>query len=180
MIYQSQIETFIYNLIVEPLKEIGYDIARIRILQIENKKVVQIMLDKNDGSQVNVADCEKASHYISTLLDVEDPIKVDYNLEVSSTGLDRPMTREKDFAAAVGKTVKLATRVAIDGQKRFSGKIIAFSDKIVLLELKDSSKTVSINFNTILEAHLDYFASTESKNTKKPKNKKKSQGGQLS
>lgn len=173
MIYQSQIEAFIYNLIAPPMENLGYDIARIRLLQSGGKKLLQIMMDKLDGEQINISDCEKASHYISTLLDVEDPIKFEYSLEVSSTGFDRPITREKDFVNAIGKFVKIAAKMPIDGQKRFSGKIASVADSNISLELKDVEKVVSIPFSNIFEATLDYFAGIDSSNKKQPKRKKK-------
>lgn len=123
------------------------------------------MIERIDGANVAMADCEKASRHISVLMDVENPIDSEYNLELSSTGLDRPMTRQKDFANNIGKVVKLSLKAPINGQKRFSGVVKEVTENMISLASVQPAEIIEIDFNNIVEAHLDYFA----KNNKKTK-----------
>ena len=116
--------------IVEPaLEDIGYLLVRLNFSrQDENsnrqkRSKLQIMAEPVDLSEMTVNDCEKISRHIATVLDVEDPIKVPYYLEVSSPGIDRPLTRIADFERFKGELVKVRMRSIRDGRKRFRAKI---------------------------------------------------------
>jgi len=116
--------------IVEPaLEDIGYLLVRLNFsMQDENsnrqkRSKLQILAEPVDLSEMTVEDCEKISRHIATVLDVEDPIKVPYYLEVSSPGIDRPLTRIADFDRFKGEPVKVRMRLIRDGRKRFRAKI---------------------------------------------------------
>ena len=116
--------------IVEPaLEDIGYLLVRLNFSrQDENsnrqkRSKLQIMAEPVDLSEMTIKDCEKISRHIATVLDVEDPIKVPYYLEVSSPGIDRPLTRIADFDRFKGELVKVRMRFTRDGRKRFRAKI---------------------------------------------------------
>ena len=116
--------------IVEPaLEDIGYLLVRLNFsMQDENsnrqkRSKLQILAEPVDLSEMTVNDCEKISRHIATVLDVEDPIKVSYYLEVSSPGIDRPLTRIADFDRFKGEPVKVRMRLIRDGRKRFRAKI---------------------------------------------------------
>ena len=102
---------------------------------------LKLFIDKQGG--VNLEDCQRVSHVVSTVLDVEDPIPHSYNLQVSSPGLNRPLKRDADFIAAQGKMVRLVTREPISGQRNFSGRLIkAGPDEhgaALVLHLQDDS-----------------------------------------
>ena len=112
----------IEQIIIPAVNEMGYDVVRIEF-KGSQPPVLQIMAEPSNGSEMTVNDCELISNKISLLLDVEDPISSAYNLEVSSPGIDRPLTRLKDFINYVGHKAKIELKLAVSGQKRCSGVI---------------------------------------------------------
>jgi ribosome maturation factor RimP len=109
------------------------------------------MADSTSGT-FNVDDCAKISTDISTILDVEDPIEKEYTLEVSSPGIDRPLTRLKDFEDWCGYQVKLETLELVDGQRRFKGNLLGVDNDSVVLEL--NGKKLKIDFYLLSDAKL--------------------------
>jgi ribosome maturation factor RimP len=113
---------------IEPsLEGMGYELVRVQ-LQGRQKLVLQIMAERKDGAPMTVEDCADISRQISALLDVEDPIEGEYSLEVSSPGIDRPLTRPKDFEAYAGFEAKLETAEPLEGRKRFRGKLLGLDE----------------------------------------------------
>jgi ribosome maturation factor RimP len=113
--------------IVEPVVEgLGFELVRVKI-SAAGGMTVQIMAERPDGA-MGVEDCELVSRNVSPALDVEDPIGRPYNLEVSSPGIDRPLTRAKDFAAWAGFEARIETEATIDGRKRFRGTLLGVRD----------------------------------------------------
>ena len=116
--------------IIEPaLKDIGYLLvglnysAPIDKTKKEMRANLQILAEPVDLSDMNVEDCERISRHIATVLDIEDPIQSAYTLEVSSPGIDRPLTKIDDFKRFKGEAVKVRMYSMKDGRKRFRGKI---------------------------------------------------------
>jgi ribosome maturation factor RimP len=108
---------------VPVLADLGFRLVRVKI-SAEAGSTVQIMAERPDGT-ISVADCELISQALSPVLDVEDPVKQAYRLEVSSPGLDRPLVRCSDVARAVGQEARFEMAVPVDGRKRFRGRIAA-------------------------------------------------------
>lgn len=153
-VYQTHTESKIAELITPPLIDMGYEVVRIRLGGGAFRKKLQLMLDRKDGTPLLLEDCEKASKYISVLLDVEDPIESEYILEVSSPGLERPLTRKEDFKKHQNKMVKIQTKFAINGQRNFIGAIGEADDKVLKLHTKNPEATVNIEFANIHESRL--------------------------
>lgn len=109
--------------IVEPvLVDMGYDLVRVQISGGEESMVVQIMIEhQEEDKQITVDDCEAASNAVSLILDVEDPITAAYSLEMSSPGIDRPLTRLKDFVKYAGLEAKVELNDPLAERKRFRG-----------------------------------------------------------
>lgn len=135
----SELEIRILDMIEPAAEELGLDIVRVRVMGGDTP-TLQIMAERPDGT-MTVAACAKFSRAISPVLETEDPIATEYHLEVSSPGIDRPLTRVGDFAKWIGHEVKveLATPGA-DGRKRFHGSIVSETDGIVALRLKDGGE----------------------------------------
>lgn len=167
MIYQTQLEAKIFEIVDAPLNAMGYEVVRIKLSHSGTSRVLQFMLDRADGENLTLEDCETASRHISVLLDVENPIDTEYALEMSSAGLNRPLTRPQDFESNVGNIIKLATKAPINGQKKFTGRLTSFENNIATLAVPAPQNTVEINFDHVLEAQLDYFASNTKKGDKK-------------
>ena len=115
------------NLVTPTLDQMGYELVRIQ-MQGSTRPTLQIMAERKDGAGMTVEDCALISRAVSAVLDVEDPIGGAYVLEVSSPGIDRPLTRPKDFTTWAGHEAKIETDLPIDGQKRFRGKMLGLDD----------------------------------------------------
>ena len=115
------------------LAAMGYEIVRIR-LGGSGRPTLQVMCDRLDGGALTLDDCTGISRLVSATLDVEDPIAGAYSLEVSSPGLDRPLTRPKDFARFAGAGARLELKAPVEGRKRFSGVLRGLDGDAVVLE----------------------------------------------
>ncbi|XP_022778495.1 uncharacterized protein LOC111320065 [Stylophora pistillata] len=145
------------SLISPSLHEMGLSLVRIQLSGKERVKL-QIMIERHDDTPVNIGDCQQAYKTISTLMDVEDPIKGSYTLEVSSPGLDRPLVKLKDFERFTGNRVKLTTHTPIEERKRFSGLLQGVKDETVILEVDLSdgeSAELHVDFSNIRQANIN-------------------------
>jgi len=121
--------------IIEPaVKNLGFAIVRV-LLSGDHNPRLQIMAEPLDGRAMNVDDCAAISRAVSALLDVEDPVSSSYALEVSSPGLDRPLVRLQHFERFAGYEARIETAIAIDGRKRFRGRLGGIEGDNVLLQV---------------------------------------------
>lgn len=150
--YRMDEYTNIRTLIEPAVNDLGFDIVRLKWVGGDS---LQIMIDQKNGAIITVDDCERVSHTVSAILDVEDVIQREYRLEVSSPGIDRPLTRVRDFEAWQGFDTKLEATEMIEGRKKFRGKVknVTADDKIEF-EQTDEKKIYSIPFAKINEAKL--------------------------
>jgi ribosome maturation factor RimP len=144
----------IRNLIEPSIQSLGFDIVRLKWIGGSGFRSLQLMIEPIGGGGIKVEDCEKISHTVSAILDVEDTIKEAYRLEVSSPGIDRPLTRKKDFANYIGFEAKLETREPVEGRKRFRGAVTSVEEEVINFELSDEKKSYKIPFSKISEAKL--------------------------
>jgi ribosome maturation factor RimP len=161
MLAEDALEVKVVGIISGSLLAMGYEVVRVKMQGAGSAKALQIMIERVDGKLIAVEDCEKVSQHVSALLDVEDPISEAYNLEVSSPGVDRPLTRLKDFAKYAGFDIKLESKGKIDGQAKFRGKLIGLDGDVVLMDLNvvdlanpGVPKRVRVDFNNIRNAKL--------------------------
>jgi ribosome maturation factor RimP len=137
--------------IVQPMIEgMGYELVRVRLMGGKTD-TLQVMAEKPEGG-IEVDDCAKISTAISAVLDVEDPIVEEYHLEVSSPGIDRPLTRLKDFEMWKGYEAKIETDQLIDGRRRFKGEIEGIEGDEVLLAIEEG--TIGLKFEWLSDAKL--------------------------
>lgn len=129
----------------------GYEVVRVQISGGQ-RSILQIMAERADGAPMTVEDCADISRSVSALLDVEDPIREAYTLEVSSPGIDRPLTRLKDFERFAGFEARLESRMAIDGRKRFKGMLKGVEDGLVCVDTEQGA--ARLEFDNILRAKL--------------------------
>ena len=142
MIALSQQEKTILALI-EPIAEgLGMEVGRVRLMG-GKRPILQVMAEKAGGAPTNVEDCADLSHGISPVLEAADPISDPYRLEVSTPGIDRPLTRKGDFGRWVGHLAKVELAMPIDGRRRFQGIIQREDDNGVAIELDDESELVA-------------------------------------
>ena len=146
------LESKIKEVLVPSLEAMGFSLVRIRIMGGGENRTLQLMIDRLDEQPVSIEDCALVSRNASALLDVEDPINGAYMLEVSSPGIDRPLTKERDFERYVGFEAKLELRDVQDGQRRFQGRLLGCENGVVKL-LTEAGET-SLSFGTIAAAKL--------------------------
>lgn len=150
LIAKTQIDRRLAEIIAPVIEDMGFELVRIR-LQGGKAPVLQIMADRPDGG-IEVDDCAEISTAVSAILDVEDPIEDNYTLEVSSPGIDRPLTRLKDFDAWQGYEAKLETTELIDGRRRFKGQIAGVENDEVLIVIPEG--TIGLQFDWLSDAKL--------------------------
>lgn len=133
--------------------DLGFDLVRVRVTGRDGC-TVQIMAERPDG-EMTIDDCADFSRALSPALDVEDPIETAYTLEVSSPGIDRPLVRRRDFERWAGHEAKIELAVAMDGRKRFRGRITGLDEASVDIALMDGSNDKArIALEDIAEARL--------------------------
>ncbi len=130
------LEGRIAEIIVEPLEAQGYELVRVQVIGTE-APTVQIMADRADNAAFTLDDCTTVSHLLSAVLDVEDPITSAWTLEVSSAGIDRPLTRTKDFVRYAGFEAKIELNFPGPGnRKRFTGVLVGADEDSVQLKVE--------------------------------------------
>ncbi len=138
--------------IAPTLADMGYELVRVAVLG-RDRPTVQVMADRADGALISVADCEAITHAIGAVLDVEDPIPGAWTLEVSSAGIDRPLTRVKDWNRFAGHLARAETAMPVDGRKRFSGIVLGADETAARLRLDDGTE-VSLPLADLRRARL--------------------------
>ncbi|WJS85108.1 ribosome maturation factor RimP [Paracoccus sp. TOH] len=154
LIAKTAIDRRLAEIISPVIEDLGFELVRIR-LQGGKTATLQIMADRPEGG-INVDDCADISTAVSAVLDVEDPLEDAYHLEVSSPGIDRPLTRLKDFALFEGYEARLETNQPIDGRKRFKGVLAGVEGEEVLLNIDEGGEThtIGLNFDWLSDAKL--------------------------
>ena len=131
------------NRLIEPeAKALGFDLVRVAMFEVGSEPTLQVMAERPDTRQLGIADCEALSRRLSDLLDAEeeagrDPIDGGYRLEVSSPGIDRPLTRLKDFADWAGYDARITLAEPRDGRKQFNGPLGGVDGEHVLITDKE-------------------------------------------
>ena len=131
----------------------GYELVRLRLMSGTRSRRLQIMAEGPDGD-MTVEDCARLSRAISDVLDAADPIDGDYLLEVSSPGIDRPLTRLKDYVTYEGLEARIELDRLADGRKRFKGELAGIDEQNVALNIEGEEDTVLIPYAWITEAKL--------------------------
>ena len=150
LIAKAAIDRRLAEIISPVIEDMGYELVRVRLMNGRNP-TLQVMADKPDGG-IEVDDCAEISTMLGATLDVEDPILDAYTLEVSSPGIDRPLTRLKDFDAYEGYEAKLETSELIDGRRRFKGVLAGVDGDEVLINVSEG--TIGLKFDWLSDAKL--------------------------
>ncbi len=141
--------------ILDPVAEAaGYAIVRLRLMGGEHVRRLQVMAERQVDGDMNVEDCARLSRAISEIMDAADPIAGEYTLEVSSPGVDRPLTRLKDFADYQGYEARIELDRLAEGRKRFKGVLAGTEGDQVAVDLEGEDETALIPFAWILDAKL--------------------------
>jgi len=154
LIAKSAMDRRLADIVSPVIEGMGFELVRIRLMG-GNTRTLQIMADKPDGG-IEVDDCGEISTAVSAVLDVEDPIEENYFLEVSSPGIDRPLTRLKDFEMWKGWEARIETSELVDGRRRFKGTLGGVEGEEVLIQIEEAGETVVIGlqFDWLADAKL--------------------------
>lgn len=154
LIAKASIDRRLAEIVTPVIEGMGFELVRVR-LQGGKTKTLQIMAERPGGG-IEVDDCAEISTALSATLDVEDPLEDAYTLEVSSPGIDRPLTRLKDFETWEGYEAKLETTEMIDGRRRFKGTLQGVEGSEVLIEIEDHGEpvTIGLQFDWLSDAKL--------------------------
>ena len=154
LIAKTSVDRRLAGIVRPVVEDMGFDLVRLRLMGGKTP-TLQIMAERPEGG-IEVDECAQISTAISAVLDVEDPIEDNYTLEVSSPGIDRPLTRLKDFERWEGYVAKLETDELIEGRKRFKGALEGTEGDEVLISIEDQGKpvTIGLKFDWLAEAKL--------------------------
>lgn len=155
LIAKTAIDRRLADIVTPTIEGLGFELVRIRLMGGKTR-ILQIMADRPEGGIV-VDECARISTAVSAVLDVEDPVEDNYILEVSSPGIDRPLTRLKDFDMWVGYEARIETTELIDGRRRFKGELAGTEGEEVLITLeegKDNFVTIGLQFDWLSDAKL--------------------------
>lgn len=144
-------ENKITELIEETVRSLGFELVKVA-LHGGSRKVLEICIDRLDGSKVQIGDCTEVSKNISAILDVEDLIRDKYFLEVSSAGAERPLVKLQDFARFIDRDVKLKLKEAHNGKFSFKGAIEAVGEENI--RIKSKNVVLEFAYSNIKSANL--------------------------
>lgn len=141
--------------LIEPVAEsLGLDVVRVRLMGGTLRRRLQIMAERPSDHDIAVEECARLSRAVSEVLDAADPISGEYLLEVSSPGIDRPLTRLTDFDVFEGFEARLETDRMIEGRKRFKGALAGTDGDNVAVDLEGEEDTALIPFAWLIDAKL--------------------------
>jgi ribosome maturation factor RimP len=158
LIAKTAIDRRLAAIVAPVIEGLGFELVRLRLMGGKTR-LLQIMADRPEGAPeggINVEDCAQISIAVSAVLDVEDPIAEAYTLEVSSPGVDRPLTRLKDFDIWADYEARLETTELIDGRRRFKGMLRGTEGDEVLIEIEEGGEmlTIGLKFDWLSDAKL--------------------------
>ena len=163
MVAKAAIDRRLAGIVTPTIEGLGFRLVRLRLMGAK-RITLQIMAERAPDTigagTMEVEDCARLSRALSVALDVEDPIEGEYRLEVSSPGIDRPLTRLEDFARWQGYQARLETAELVDGRKRFKGALAGVEGSRVLIELDDadikpeSGGAIGLEFDWLADARL--------------------------
>lgn len=150
LVAKAPVDQRLARLVTPTIEGMGYRLVRLRLMG-GKRLTLQIMAERPDGS-MEIEDCAELSRTLSAVLDVEDPIEHEYTLEVSSPGIDRPLTRLDDFARWAGYVARLETEELIEGRRRFKGTLRGVDAAYVLIDTEQGLARVP--FDRLADAKL--------------------------
>ena len=140
--------------LIEPeVSSLGYELVRVQMIGGASDPTLQVMAERPDTRQLGIGDCEAISRRLSEMLDASDPIEGSYRLEVSSPGIDRPLTRLKDYRDWTGHEARITLAEPREGRKQFSGALQGLEGEEISLIDKQGGEH-RLQFNDILSAKL--------------------------
>ncbi len=129
----SRLEERLTEMLEPGVEALGFELVGVEFVRAGKHSILRLFIDHENG--ITVDDCADVSHQVSAILDVEDPISTEYNLEVSSPGMDRPLFKEAHYKAVVGEVVQVRLSVPMDNRRNFKGRLLACDNGIASIEV---------------------------------------------
>ena len=155
-IYNSRGGEVLYHELDNFMKNAGYEIVRIRINKNRKIRKCQIMIERTDNRSISIMDCEKVNKEVVRILKNNLLEFKDFNIEVSSPGIDKPLTRLKDYVVSKEKIVRIYTLYQIQNRRNFRCYIKGVDENAVKVKLVDTGEIITLDFTSISEAYLQY------------------------
>lgn len=129
----AKFEQKLTDLLRPSVEETGKELLGVEFISAGNNSVLRIFIDHENG--IDVDDCAEVSRQVGAMLDVEDPISSEYNLEVSSPGVDRPLFELSHFEAVIGQTINVKLGMPLNGRRKFKGLLVALEDNKLIVDV---------------------------------------------
>ncbi|ABG40214.1 protein of unknown function DUF150 [Paraglaciecola sp. T6c] len=129
----SQLEQKLTEMLTAPVEALGFEMVGIEFVRAGKHSTMRVYIDHPDG--ISVDHCAEVSHQVSAVLDVEDPINTEYNLEVSSPGMERPLFKLQHYIESVGEVVTLRLKMPMGDRRNFKGKLLSEADGMLTIEV---------------------------------------------
>lgn len=139
----SQLERKLTDMLTAPVEALGFELVGVEFVRAGKHSILRVFIDHEDG--IDVDDCAAASHQMSAVLDLEDPITTEYNLEVSSPGMDRPLFKLEHYEVVVGETVSVKLSIPQDGRRNFKGLLLKCENESILLKVDNEEFSLAIS-----------------------------------
>ncbi|MGO1246649.1 MAG: ribosome maturation factor RimP [Oceanisphaera sp.] len=146
----ATLEQRLTEMLTEPVEALGFELLGLEYVRAGKHSTLRLYIDHENG--IEVTDCADVSRQVSAVLDVEDPISTEYDLEVSSPGMARPLFKPAHYQAIIGQKVELSLRMAVNNRRKLSGLLVAVDDTMISLEVDGTAFPVA--FANIQKAHL--------------------------
>jgi len=150
MVMRQQAEK-VYGRLRPAVEALGYELLGVEYLPQGDHSLLRLYIDSSEG--ISLGDCEKVSHQVRGVLEVESPLRGNYTLEVSSPGLDRPLFTLDQAERHVGSRVKLRLFAPLDGRRKFKGRLTRIDDGVLVIE--DDAETWQVPWDRIEKANLE-------------------------
>ena len=134
------------------VEEVGKELLGIEYISAGNNSVLRLFIDHENG--IDVDDCAEVSRQVGAILDVEDPISSEFNLEVSSPGLDRPLFDKAHYEAVIGETIEVKLSIPFNGRRKFKGNLVAVENDTLIVTV--DGEDYDLVLGNIVKAHLVY------------------------
>lgn len=137
----SQLENKLTEMLEPAVEATGFELIGVEFVRAGKHSTLRIYIDHENG--IDVDDCAEVSHQVSAILDVEDPISTEYNLEVSSPGMERPLFKPAHYTPFINEVVSVKTRMPQQGRRNFKGKLVSSNEAEIKVEVDKETFTIA-------------------------------------
>jgi len=152
MVMRLQAEK-VYGRLRPAVEALGYELLGVECLPQGRHSLLRLYIDSSEG--ISLQDCERVSHQVSGVLEVESPLRGDYTLEVSSPGLDRPLFTLDQAGRYIGHRMRLRLFAPLDGRRKFKGRLTGIDDGVLVIEDEDEGETWHVPWDRVDKANLE-------------------------